>query len=827
MGKNSNRWRIALIVLLLALLGLVGRSIAELDESFVVSLADADLIFVGEDIADWAGYFASPAGDVNGDGLDDILVGAPMAGDKVCPYPPNPDGSCPDPYIPKGQGVAYLVLGRPREEWPPNPVNLAQADASFLGCEVNSMTARQLYTAGDVNGDGYDDILISGWKCGANFTGKAYLFLGRPDVGSWGRYFPVEEADASFLGENEWDFLSYYVSTANDVNGDGYDDFLITSTHYDIPGAQVIGNAGKTYLILGRQAADWGTDYPVALADASFLGEAEEDRLGRSANGVGDVNGDGYDDFVIGSISSDYGGIDAGQNYLFLGRATEDDPDYDPARPWWGPNYSVAGADASFIGEAEGDESGRRVAGAGDVNGDGYSDFLIGAARNSHVGHWSGIAHLILGRPEADWGMHYPLTDADASFVGEQASDQAGRRLSGAGDVNSDGHDDFIIGAPHNQRGSELEGIHAGTAYLIYGRPYDDDWWGRYYPLAQADIIYVGKPDVGVAGYDQAWLGDFDGDSIDDFLIAAYGGRNNDHTPGEVYVLLGSDAPKPMEFIPNRPEGYVREWQRFTGVYWDPNGWEDLSRVQLVLGRATNDPRGLNVSYNPVGNAFSLYGSPEFCSPGEEGVRLSNDVVELGCKDSTVDVGPSGSLRVTWRARWLQPILTTNLEINAYLRAADLSGNDSGLMEFGTWTLKWEDLVLTKTVAPATWVSPGGAPLTYTLTFSNAGGTIASNVTITDEVPNELLNVSFVSNCPLTPTGSVPYTWLVGDLAPGQGGVITLSGMVDPGLPDGYTFTNIATIDATATDGDPSNNKETVRVMVGEPLRTYLPLLLK
>ncbi len=113
------------------------------------------------------------------------------------------------------------------------------------------------------------------------------------------------------------------------------------------------------------------------------------------------------------------------------------------------------------------------------------------------------------------------------------------------------------------------------------------------------------------------------------------------------------------------------------------------------------------------------------------------------------------------------------------------------------------------------------------MTFSNAGGTIASNVIITDEVPDELLNVSFVGNCPLTPTGSVPYTWLVGDLVPGQGGVITLTGMVDPGLPDGYEFTNIATIGATATDGDPSNNKETVRVMVGEPLRIYLPLVLK
>jgi len=322
---------------------------AELVDPLVISLANADMTLLGEDDGDWAGYFASPAGDVNGDGLGDVLVGAPMAGDKVCPYPVPPGEPCPG--IAKGQGVAYLVLGRPRGEWPPNPIDLAQADASFLGCEVNSMTARQLYTAGDVNGDGYDDILVSGWKCDVNYTGKAYLFLGRPDVDSWGHYFPVEQADASFLGENEWDFLSYYVSTAGDVDADGYDDFLITSTHYDITGTQVITNPGKVYLILGRPGADWGTDYGVGQADASFLGEAEEDRIGRSATGVGDVNGDGYDDFLIASISSDHGGVDAGQSYLFLGRATEDDPHYDATWPWWGSDYSVAGADASFIGE--------------------------------------------------------------------------------------------------------------------------------------------------------------------------------------------------------------------------------------------------------------------------------------------------------------------------------------------------------------------------------------------------------------------------------------------------------------------------------------------
>jgi N-acetylneuraminic acid mutarotase len=1032
-SKVSSHVIITVIIILIATFIAPENSRAGWVHSLVINLSDADdWTLVGEDDGDWTAYFASPAGDVNGDGLGDALIGAPMAGVKICPYPLNPDGSCPG--LPKGPGAAYLVLGR-QGDLPTETLNLEFADASFLGCEVNSMYARQLYAAGDVNGDGYDDILISGWKCGENYRGKAYLFLGRADVSTWGRFFPTEQADASFLGENEWDFLSYYVATAGDVNDDGFDDFLITATHHEydepcppgtpddcvtccknfntsaelfsvendswsqtgglnvermdhtavnldgkvlvaggqnsaqyldsteifdpalgswvfggtmlnarsvhsmntlnnnkvlvaggqnesgvlasaelydpsagtwaasgnmntarmahtatvlsngkvlvvggrngdvyltsaelydpatgawtstgnltnarsnhtanlLPGgrvvviggqdgagplasteiydpdtglwtswesmtdaranhtatiladsnlllvaggngmsrpldssellnlstgtweetnplkhtranhtaillpdgrvvaaggqndggtvvsyeyydpattmweigpAKIMGNPrsdhiavlidnstvllaggrdctdfGKVYLILGRQAADWGSDFDVAIADASFVGEALEDRIGRSATGVGDVNGDGFDDFLIGAKSSDSFAKDAGENYLFLGRATPGDPRYDDSKPWWGVDYSVAWADASFTGEAEKDESGRRVAAAGDVNGDGLDDMLMQAALNDHAAPDAGITYLVLGRQAADWGMRYSLAYADASFVGENKRDQSGRRMSGAGDVNNDGYDDFLTGAPHNEDGSTYDGIIAGKSYLIYGRPEVD--WGLYFPLSMADVIHVGKPEIGVAGYDNANLDDFNGDGIDDYLIAAYGGRNNDHTPGEAYIFLGSETPVATQFFSNYNRALFDYPIRFVAEFWEPNGWQDIQSTEVLVEDKSGAGTGFFIHYDHTTNGMYLFDytindwlGP--CTPGEGG-RLANSVIQLECKGSSIIVDERHAMRVVMRLRWLVEPYDVVEGYNASLRVVDYKGNDTWYVDFGGW----------------------------------------------------------------------------------------------------------------------------------------------
>ncbi len=334
------------------------------------SLSTADASFWGEDGNDNAGYSVSTAGDVNGDGRDDFLIGA-HGNDESYTY----------------AGQTYLILGRQATDWGIE-YDLSTADASFLGEYSYDYSGYSVAAAGNVNGDDYDDFLIGayGYEEGiGSYAGKTYLILGKAD--GWGLDTPLSTADASFLGEDSYDYSSYSVATAGDVNSDGCDDFLIGAFGDEDGGS----TAGQTYLILGRQAADWGMEYDLSTADASFLGEDASDRSGRSVAAAGDVDADGYDDFLIGAYADEDGGSGAGQTYLILGKADG-----------WVMDTSLSDADASFLGEDGNDYSGWSVSTAGDVNGDGGDDFLIGAYGDENEvdgDNYTGQTYLLLGTP--------------------------------------------------------------------------------------------------------------------------------------------------------------------------------------------------------------------------------------------------------------------------------------------------------------------------------------------------------------------------------------------------------------------------------------------
>ncbi|MCK5773019.1 MAG: FG-GAP repeat protein [Thermoplasmata archaeon] len=460
--------------------------------------------FVGEDAHDWSGNYVTGAGDVNGDGFDDILIGATG----------NDDGGT-------GVGQTYLILGK--ASGLVMDTDLSNADASFYGENAEDGSGSPGSGVGDVNGDGYDDILIgaAGNDDGGNIAGKTYLIFGK--ASGWLMDTNLSNADASFIGENSDDRSGASVSGVGDVNGDGFDDILI-GARGNIEGGDPW--AGQTYLILGK-ASGWATNTDLSNADASFIGEDATDMSGVSVSGAGDVNGDGFDDIIIGARSDEEGGDSAGQTYLILGKGSG-----------WNMDTDLSNADASFIGEDAQDECGISVSGAGDVNGDGYDDILIGAYFNNEGGDKAGQIYLILGKASG-WVMDIDLSDADASFIGENEDDWAGDSVSGAGDVNGDGYDDILIGVQRNNNG----GPGAGQTYLILGKA---SGWAMDTILSNADGSFIGEDALDYIGCSVSNAGDVNGDGYVDILIGARGDEDGGSYAGKTYLITGFKITEPL-----------------------------------------------------------------------------------------------------------------------------------------------------------------------------------------------------------------------------------------------------------------------------------------
>jgi hypothetical protein len=542
------------------------------------------------------GVVVAPAGDMNGDGYADAIIGDPTLGDGFSTHP----------------GFFIIISG--------SPSGLRGALAGAVGVADYDFLGGNAFTAGDVNGDGYADALVSA--------------IGSLDFGGTSGYTRVYQGggpSGSVLAVAQIPTVTTYgtlnARTAGDVNGDGFSDIIV--------GAPDASGAGLVRLYYGK------ADPPSTAPVVSLYGGQQSALAGWSV-AMGDVNGDGYDDIVVGKPQMNGpGGTSCGAVDLYLG----------------GPGGPSSTQTWTGYGLGPGWDAGISLAAGQDINGDGFGDLVVGAHVGDRVEIWFG---------RSDWNTAQASVP-DQILIGQQSGSLFGAAVAFAGDVNGDGYADVLVGAPNYSAigftqngdyclydgsptglvettfrnhlaqdylhmGSSVAGIGDvdadGYSDIAMGTPYLDlsgmpdagvfDKWrgGPNGPVSSG--VGFGENANDNYGYWIAGIGDYDGDGYGDFAVGApgFGGT------GKVYVWRGD----PLGGLRN-PAWDILGMESFGGFgnsvapAGDVNG---DGASDILIGQVFGDGAGIHDSGRAYINLGGSLIGTQITPPFEGGAIIDN-----------------------------------------------------------------------------------------------------------------------------------------------------------------------------------------------------------
>jgi hypothetical protein len=428
------------------------------------------------------GFSVSEAGDVNGDGLDDFIVGRAYTAQGF------------------GPGGAYVFFGKAGGLGPIDLANLAPSDGFFMqGPAGSRLAGESVAGGGDINGDGFDDVLVADARFNG-YQGETFAAYGKAGAAGPVALGALSSSQGFTITNNVsgvWPGLP--ITFAGDINHDGYDDIIVATS------------ASRAYVLYGKPAGFGAIALnPLDPANGFIVqGNGTNDYVGTGAAGLGDFNGDGIDDFAIGSVSTN-------KTYVIFGKAggfTSIDVN------------NLAAADGLTITGPSSGSTGYSISSAGDVNGDGLQDIILGS--------WStNTAYVVFGRSGGNVDLNN-LGSAGLLIQGPSSS-RFGYSVSEAGDVNGDGFDDVIVGALGTGAGGGPVG-----AYVIFGR--NGSGTVNAAALADADgfFLQAASDDGFGVGKRVSSAGDVNGDGFGDVLVGVSRRSAGGYYAGGVYLVYG------------------------------------------------------------------------------------------------------------------------------------------------------------------------------------------------------------------------------------------------------------------------------------------------